>query len=107
MKNTEKHTSESNIQVVLDSIKSGRALHEQIRALFPLVPLRKGWRGPEFAVSGRRQYRGKYQYIAGYSHSRMYAHHFSGLCYERILGWGETQQAAIDMMKAKLEGGDA
>lgn len=73
-----------------------------LAALFSLVPVRQGWQGPKGAVYGRRQYRGKERYVAGYSHSRIGAHHFNGIVYDRILGYGETQEAAIAMMQNKL-----
>ena len=76
---------------------------EEIRSLFDLIPARKGWRHPEFVVSGRQRYRGKLRYVAGYGHSRMYAQHMSGSVTHRILGWGDTQEEAIAMMRKKLE----
>lgn len=76
--------------------------YEQVKALFPLIERRLGWRSAEWVVIGRRKYRGKERYVAGYSHCRIGAHHFSGIAYDRILGYGDTQQAAIDMMRQRL-----
>jgi len=76
---------------------------ENITALFPLVPKIKGWTFPKYVICGRQQYRGKLRYVAGYSHFRMYSHHMSGRVYDRILGYGETQDEAIAMMRKKLE----
>lgn len=81
----------------------GNAHYEAIKAMFALVPPANGWRRPEWVKFGQRRYRGKRQFVAGYSHSRIGAHHFSGRSYDRILGWGETQEAAINMMRRKLE----
>jgi len=77
--------------------------HDQIKALFALVPKREGWCRPEYVVDGTRNYRGKRRFVAGYSHSRLYSHHASGLCYDRILGYGDTQDEAIAMMERKLK----
>ena len=79
--------------------------YEKIKALFPLIPNREGWRSAKFVVDGRRVYRGKLRYVAGYAHSRIGSHHMSGLCYDRIIGYGDTQDAAIEMMRAKLSKG--
>lgn len=46
------------------------------------------------------------RYVAGYGHSRIYAHHMTGLVYDRVLGYGATQEAAIDMMRARLAKGE-
>ena len=82
--------------------KTMKTRYQEIKDLFPLVPKREGWRSPEFVVSGRRLYRGRDQFVAGYGHSRMYAHHMSGTVTDRVVGWGGTQDAAIAMMKKKL-----
>ena len=76
--------------------------HEQIRALFPLIPGKQGWRRPEFVVFGKRQYRGRKRFVVGYSHSRTFAHHMSGSTTERILGYGDTELEAVAMMRARL-----
>jgi hypothetical protein len=78
-------------------------LNQQIKELFPKIPSKQGWKHPEFVVSGKRVYRGRERYVAGYGHSRLYSHHMSGLVYDRVLGYGDTQEAAIAMMRAKLE----
>ena len=75
---------------------------QQIRELFHICPIKEGWRRPEFVVLGKRKYRGKERYVAGYGHSRIYAHHMSGGVTDRIIGYGETQEAAIADMKSKL-----
>lgn len=76
---------------------------EEIRAMFDLVPRQAGWKHPEFVIAGRREYRGKMRWVAGYSRSRLHAHHASGRVYDRILGWGDTQEEAIAMMRRKLK----
>src|SRR3990167_7667036 len=73
--------------------------HDRIRALFHLVPEKNGWKHPQFVVCGQVPYRGKLRFVAGYSHARIGAHHMSGLCYDRILGYGESQDQAIAMME--------
>jgi hypothetical protein len=75
---------------------------DKVAALFPRVPVRKGWAGPKYPVAERRQYRGKIRYVVGYGHSRLYSHHFSGLVYDRILGYADTLEAALAMMERKL-----
>lgn len=77
--------------------------YEAIKALFHLVPKREGWYAPKYVEYGIRDYRGKRRYVAGYSYSRVGAHYASGVCYHRIIGYGETQEAAIAMMRQKLE----
>lgn len=77
--------------------------YEQIKALFPLIERRLGWRSAEWVVMGRRTYRGKERYVAGYAHCRVGAHHLSGIAYDRIIGYGETQDAAINMMRNRLK----
>lgn len=81
------------------------AAYDQIKALFSKVPKKDGWRSPEYGVSGMKKFRGKIRYVAGYSHSRMYAHHMHDLCTDRILGYGETQEQAVEMMRKKLSAG--
>jgi len=76
--------------------------YEEIKAMFHLIPRRLGWKAAEYVVAGARTYRGKRRYVAGYSHSRIYSHHMSGLCYDRILGYGDTQAAATKMMRDRL-----
>lgn len=77
-------------------------LYAEIKTMLPLIERKNGWRAPESVVSGKRQYRGKFRYVAGYGHSRIGAHYASGLVHDRILGWGETQEQAIEMMRKKL-----
>ena len=82
---------------------------QRIKDLFPLVPDRgrpREWHSPEYVLYGRRQYRGKMQYVAGYSHSRYGSHFMTGRVYDRILGWGNTQDRAIAMMRQKLQKGE-
>lgn len=57
---------------------------------------------PEGVVAEYRDYRGKRRYVVGYWHSRLGAHHMSGRTYERILGYGDTPEDAIAMMRRKL-----
>ena len=76
--------------------------NQQIKDWFSVVPDRDGWERPKYAVYGKRKYRGKVRYIAGYSHSRLYAHFMTGSVTERILGYGDTQDEAIAMMRRKL-----
>ena len=76
--------------------------YDQIKALFAMIPRKPGWKHPEFVVDGRRKYRGKERYVAGYGHSRIGAHHMSGLVYDRVIGYGDTQEVAIADMKRRL-----
>jgi hypothetical protein len=76
-------------------------MHDQIKELFHLCPIKKGWRRPEFVVLGKRVYRGKVRFVAGYGHGRLYSGR-TGLITDRILGYGETQEGAIAMMRANL-----
>lgn len=76
--------------------------HAEIQALLPLVQPREGWTHPKWILLVKRKYRGNEQFVAGYSHTRLYSHHFSGTVTDRIIGWGETKEAAIEAMRAKL-----
>jgi len=76
--------------------------YDKIKELFHLIPRKKGWRRAEFVVMGSRDYRGKVRFVAGYGHSRMYASSSKGLVTDRIIGYGDTQDAAIEMMRGKL-----
>jgi len=73
----------------------------QIRELFPLVSVQPGWKRPEFVVYGKRLYRGRDRYVAGYGHGRIQSGR-NGAVYDRILGYGDTQEAAIEMMRRRL-----
>jgi hypothetical protein len=75
---------------------------DEIRAMFPLIKVADGWRRPEYVVAGAYEYRGKVQFVAGYANSRTNSHNRNGATYDRILGWGDTQEAAIKKMREKL-----
>ena len=78
-------------------------IHDRIKnELYPLIKARKGFTVNKYTVTGKQQYRGKIRYVAGYTESRSGSHYASGLVYDRIMGWGETQEAAFEMMKRKL-----
>jgi hypothetical protein len=64
----------------------GQTLHRRI--LTPLAEVRK--------------YRKKNRHIVGYTWTRPYSHHMSGMTYDAVMGYGETWDDAIAMMKAKL-----
>lgn len=87
---------------VHETVGSDRELRSRIRALFSRVPPREGWRSPNWPLLAKQRYRGKERWVAGYSHCRNYAHHFSGRVYDRILGYGDTKEAAVAMMAIKL-----
>ena len=71
-------------------------LYAEIKAMFPLIPRRLGWRSPEYALLKKRDYRRKKGiWVAGYTHGRMYSSSMSGLVTDRILGWGDTPEAAV------------
>lgn len=74
----------------------------EIRSMFGSVVPAPGWRRPEFVVMGKRKYRGKERYVAGFGHSRMYANSMSGIVTDRILGYGDTQEEAIALMRNRL-----
>lgn len=50
-----------------------------------------------------REYRGKWQWVVGYSWSRPYSHHMTGLVYDCVLAWGETFEAAMIRAKKRFE----
>ena len=75
--------------------------YEQIKAMFSLVKPRTGWCRPEFALLEKRQYRGKERWVAGYSHGRLGSGR-SGLVTDRVLGYGETREEAIEAMRKAL-----
>ena len=83
-------------------MESHKAIYARIKALFAEIPEKQGWRRPEGPIYGRRIYRGKQQFVAGYWHSRSYAHFARGSTYDRILGYGETQDEAIENMRLKI-----
>ena len=78
-------------------------LRKRIEELFPLVPKRPGWRSPEYVHLMRGKRRGKDGWVAGYGHSRMHAHHMSGLVTDRVVGFGDTPEAAVDAMETNLK----
>ena len=75
--------------------------YDKIKGMFCLVPPKKGWRRPEFVVMGRTDYKGKVRFVAGYGHGRLYSGR-TGLITDRIIGYGDTQESAIEMMRGKL-----
>jgi hypothetical protein len=86
---------------------TNREISEIIRGMFPLIPKKPGWCAAKYTVFAKRNYHGRERYVVGYSHSRIGAHHTSGLCYDRILGYGDTQEQALAMMRKKLNSRDA
>lgn len=50
-------------------------------------------------------YRGKRQWIVGYSWHKLYAHHASGRVYDCILGYGHSLEDAIEKAKARIDNG--
>lgn len=85
--------------------KTTKEYHAEISALFQSIPRKKGWAAPEFVVMGKRQYLGRERWVAGYGHGRMYSGR-SGLITDRVLGYGESQDDAIAMMRRVIEGTD-
>lgn len=50
----------------------------------------------------RMKYRGKEQCVVGYTWTRPQAHSMSGIVNDCVLGWGDTFEQAIEMMRAKV-----
>lgn len=65
-----------------------------IAALILKVTIASDRRGikPHFA---NQMYRGKQQWVVGYSWSKVGANFYSGRVYDAILGWGETFEDAL------------
>ena len=77
--------------------------YQQVKDLCTLAPTKPGFRSLKYVIFKKRKYRGRERYVAGYSSARLYSHHMSGLTYETILGYGDTPEAAIEMMKNKVK----
>ena len=92
----------------MNSLEAYRALKD----VLPQIPRKscgRGNYGKTFyrrignPVAERRKYRGKDRCIVGYGWTRPYSHYASGLVYDCIMGYGETFEEAIAMMKRKVK----
>ncbi len=74
---------------------------EQLALVVSLLPQMPSGRRLWAPLVEIQKYRGKRQYVVGYTWSKPYSHHMSGLVYDCVLGWGETFDAAVERMKKK------
>lgn len=50
----------------------------------------------------QRVYRGKYQWVVGYTWSKIGSNPRSGTVYDAVLGWGDTFDAALEKARTKV-----
>ena len=85
--------------------------YNAVKALLPKIPKTTCgrsaygqilYRSIDFVLVRRRKYRGKERCIVGYSWTRPYSNSMSGMTYEAVMGYGDTWEEAIEMMKRKI-----
>ena len=81
-----------------------KEVRSQVESLIKLARIPANRVGKS-ALCGIRDYRGKRQWVVGYSWHRPGAHHANGLVYDAILGWGESPELALKKALGRLTAG--